>query len=92
MRALLLILIVAVIAIIIAISSGFLNINQTRNAQVPEVATTGNGVSARGGQTPAFEVQTGSVRVGSAEKNVKVPTVDVQRPADNQAAVANNAQ
>ena len=92
MRAIIFILIIAVIAIIVAIGSGFLNISQTREAQVPQVGTTGNGVAARGGQAPAFDVQTGSVRVGAADRNVKVPTVEVQRPSENQAAATTNAQ
>ena len=91
MRAIIFVLIIAVIAIIVGIGSGFLNISQTRQAVVPEVQTTGNGVAARGGQAPAFEVQTGSVRVGSAEKNVTVPTVQVQPPGGAQEP-AQNAQ
>ena len=93
MRALLLILIIAVVAILIALASGFLNINQTRQAKAPEVSTTHNGVTAKGGQTPAFDVQTGSVKVGTKETTVKVPALVVEKPARNQAAaVTNNAQ
>ena len=92
MRAILFILILVVIAIIIAVASGFLDINQVRGARAPQVSTTGNGITAKGGQTPAFEVQTGSLKVGSKETTVKVPKLEFQRPADNQAApVANNA-
>jgi hypothetical protein len=92
MRAILFILILVVIAIIIAVASGFLDINQVRGARAPQVSTTGNGITAKGGQTPAFEVQTGSLKVGSKETTVKVPKLEVQRPDDNQAApVANNA-
>jgi hypothetical protein len=93
MRALLLILIIAVVAILIALASGFLNINQTRQAKAPEVSTTSNGVTARGGQAPAFDVETGSVKVGTKQTTVKVPALVVEKPARNQAAAAtNNAQ
>ena len=91
MRAVLLVLIIAVVAIILALASGFLNINQIRGVEAPEVAATGNGITAEGGQAPAFDVETGSVKVGTTEANVTVPTLEVT-PAQNQAgAAANNA-
>ena len=93
MRALLFILIIAVVAVLIAVGTGFLNINQIRGAKAPEVSATRNGVTAKGGQTPAFDVQTGSVKVGTKETKVKVPALIVEKPAQKQAqAVANNAQ
>jgi flagellar basal body-associated protein FliL len=64
MRALILIQIVAIVAILIAVGTGFLSVNQTREAKAPEVSATHNGVTASGGQAPAFDVQTGSVKVG----------------------------
>ena len=85
MRAVLLVLIIAVVAIIVAVATGFLNINQIRGAQAPQVSATSNGVVAKGGQAPAFDVQTGSVKVGSKDATVKVPTLEVQ-PPQNQAA------
>ena len=86
MRAVLLVLILAIVAILAALWSGFLNINQTREARVPNVAATGNGVAASGGQTPAFDVETGSVSVGATQTNVTVPVPNVQvnPPAGNQ--------
>jgi len=93
MRALILILIVAVIIVIAAMATGFLNISQTREAKVPQVTATRNGVTAKGGQAPAFDVETGSVKVGSKDTTVKVPAVVVQKPVQNQAAAAtSNAQ
>jgi hypothetical protein len=65
MRAVLFILIVGIIVIIAAVATGFLNVNQTRQAKAPEVTATRNGVTAKGGQAPAFDVETGSVKVGS---------------------------
>ena len=95
MRAIILILILLVVAVLIAVASGFLDINQIRGAKVPEVSTAENGVTATGGQAPAFDVETGSVAVGTTRANVVVPTVKVVPPAEqaNQVTnqVANNA-
>jgi hypothetical protein len=90
MRAVIFILIVAIIAIIAAVATGFLDISQTREAKAPEVTATRNGVTAKGGQPPAFDVETGSVKVGSKPATVKVPQVVVERPGQNQAAAATN--
>lgn len=81
MRAILLILILAVMALLIGIATGFLDISQTRQAQAPQISTTGNGVTARGGQTPSFDVETGSVSLGTQQRNVAVPSVQVNPPA-----------
>jgi hypothetical protein len=90
MRAVILILIVVIIAFIAAVATGMLNINQIRGAKAPEVSATRNGVTAKGGQPPAFDVETGSVKVGTKETTVKVPTLEVQRAGRNKAAVASN--
>ena len=83
MRAIFLILIVAVVALIVAIQTGFLDISQTRGARAPSVTADANGVTATAGQTPEFDVQTGSVGVGSREANVAVPTLKVERGSAN---------
>ena len=89
MRAIILVLIVGVVALIAAIHFGLVDITQTRSAAVPTVAAEGGKISATGGQTPKFEVETGSVGVGTRAQNVTVPTVtvavpvvEVRRPAD----------
>lgn len=94
MRTAILILILAVVALIIAVQTGFLDIRQTRGAEAPDISADSNGVSAAGGQAPAFDVETGKVAIGSKDRNVtvQVPTIEVKRPADgNQAATANTA-
>ena len=91
MRTVLLIIILAIVAVIIAVATGFLDINQVRGAQAPEVSATGNGITAKGGQAPAFDVETGSVKVGSKDANVKVPTLEVATPGNDAASVSNNA-
>jgi len=92
MRAILLVLILAVVALIVLFATGLLDINQTRPAEVPAVSVTGNGVTAAGGQTPAFDVETGTVSVGSNQTNVTlpVPSVRVNPAEDNQAQPATN--
>ena len=90
MRAVLFVLIVAVIVIVAALATGFININQIRGGQAPEVSASRNGVSAKGGQAPAFDVETGSVKVGTKETTVKVPALVVEKPARNQAAAMTN--
>ena len=79
MRTIFLILIIAVVALIGAFASGLLNISQTRPAAVPSVSMQGGTVTAQGGQSPKFEVETGSVGVGTTSANVALPTVTVQR-------------
>lgn len=87
MRAVLLILILLVVALIAAISTGLLDITQTRSARAPQIATD-NGITASGGQAPAFDVETGSISVGASQQNVTVP---VPRLDVNPANDASNA-
>ena len=75
MRAVILILILLVVVAIAAIATGFLNIDQTRPAEVPQVSVTGNGVVAKGGQAPAFDVDTGKLQVTPPQIQV-TPTGD----------------
>lgn len=87
MRAILFILIVAVVALLIAVATGFLDISQTRSAKAPEVNVDRSGVSATGGQSPSFDVETGSVAVGTKDANVTVPNIRVNPPGEQ----SNNA-
>jgi hypothetical protein len=88
MRAVLAILIVALALIVAAIATGFLNVTQTRGGKPPAITATRNSVSASGGQAPAFDVETGSVKVGTQETTVKTPTLKVQKPQRNAPAPA----
>ncbi|MGI8932120.1 MAG: hypothetical protein ACR2FK_07070 [Sphingomicrobium sp.] len=87
MRAILLVLILAVVAIIALVATGLVDVNQVRGARAPDVDATRNGVTASGGQTPAFDIETGSVSIGTRDANVKVPALKVN-PAGNEAAAA----
>ena len=91
MRAVILILIIAIVTVIGAVATGFLDINQIRGAQAPQVSATRNGIVAKGGQAPSFDVETGSVKVGSKDAAVKVPTLEVQAPQNQAAPATNNA-
>ena len=91
MRAAILILIVVIVGVIAAIATGCLNINQIRGARAPQVSATSNGVTAQGGQAPAFEVETGSVKIGTSNTTVQVPALEVSRPQDQAQQQSNNA-
>jgi hypothetical protein len=84
MRAILLIVIVAIIVIIGSIASGFVDVRQIRAGSAPSIIATRNAVTAKGGQAPAFDVETGSVKVGTKETNVQMPTVEIQKPGQPQ--------
>jgi hypothetical protein len=84
MRPILLILILGIVALIAAVATGLLDINQVRGAKAPDIDATRNGVIAKGGQAPAFDIETGSVAVGTQQTNVAVPVPQVQvKPADS---------
>ena len=85
MRAVFLILIVAVVALIVAVLTGMVKLPMTQPAVAPSVSVENGQIIARPGQTPAFDVQTGSVEVGSG-KTVAVPKVEIQ-PSDTRIAV-----
>jgi hypothetical protein len=93
MRAVILVLILAIVAIIVLVATGLLDVNQIRGAQAPRITASENGVTAQGGQAPAFEVETGSVEVGSQNATVRVPALEVKRAGEpeNQAESANNS-
>lgn len=62
--------VVLVVAVIAAFAFGLIDINQTKDAKMPEVAV-------QGGQAPAFDVDTAKVNVGTKETSVDVPKVEV---------------
>jgi hypothetical protein len=54
------------------------DVDQTKNAQLPDVD-----VNATGGQLPEFNVTPPEVTVGTENRTVQVPDVDVNVPAEN---------
>ena len=79
MRIILLILIVGVVALIALFATGLIDVSQTREARAPNLEASDGAIRAQGGQSPAFEVQTGSVEVGTRDANVAVPKIEVKR-------------
>jgi hypothetical protein len=92
MRAVLFILIIAVLIVLAGVATGFINIDQIRGAKAPEISATHNGIQAKGGQAPAFDVQTGSVEVGTKTANVTVPELKVVPPTNQAEQNVANAQ
>ena len=85
MRAVFLILIVAVVALIAAVMTGMIDFRLAQPAVAPAVESADGKIVARPGQAPAFDVETGSVGVGSG-KTVAVPKVEIQ-PSNTRVAV-----
>ena len=79
MRAILLILIVAVVALIAAIWTGFIDIRQTSPAVAPDIQASDGKLTSEGGQAPTFDIETGSIGVGTTEREVTVPSIEVKR-------------
>ena len=59
-----------VLAVVVAFGFYFFDVDQTQEARLPDVDVT-----VEGGQAPKFDVQAGSVEVGTEEKTVLVPKV-----------------
>jgi len=85
MRAVFIILIVAVVALIAAVLTGMIDFRQTQPAVAPGITSSDGKIIARPGQAPAFDVQTGSIGVGTG-KTVAVPKVEIQ-PSDTRIGV-----
>ena len=79
MRAILLVMILGVVALIAAFATGLVGVSQTREARAPAIEVENGAIRAESGQSPAFDVQTGSVEVGTREANVAVPKIELKR-------------
>jgi hypothetical protein len=71
MRTLLVLVGIVALVIVGAMALGFVNIDQTQRAVV---------------QAPKFEADVARINVGTEKKTVEVPSITVQKPADNTAA------
>ena len=67
MRGLLVLVALVVLVVVALMALGFINIDQTRPAVV---------------QAPSFKADVGKVTLGTENKTVAVPTVDVQKPGE----------
>ena len=54
------------------------DVDQTKNAQLPDVD-----VNVSGGQAPEFNVTGPEVNVGMENRTIQVPDVDVKVPSEN---------
>ena len=79
MRTIFLILIIAVIGLIVGVKTGYIDTRQTQEARLPQAEVQGGKIKVEAGQAPKFDVQTGSVGVGTADANVAVPTVKIEQ-------------
>lgn len=70
MRALLVLVGIAALVVVGAMALGLVNIDQTQRAVV---------------QAPKFEADVARINVGTEKKTVEVPSISVQKPADNAA-------
>lgn len=82
MRTVIVLLILVVAVLIVAVGSGLINVRQTEPAELPQVSVSEDGVAATGGRQPTFDVETGTVAVGSETRAVTVPKLEVEPAPD----------
>ena len=68
----------APLAVVGCFALGACDVDQTKEGEMPEVE-----VNASGGQLPEYDVDAPEVKVGTENKTVEVPTVDVDAPEDD---------
>lgn len=73
----LLAIILIVALVVAAFAFGFINIDQTQSAKLPDVK-----VESSGGQAPAFDVDTADIDVGTKTETIEVPTVTMEKAED----------
>ncbi|MBB4641778.1 hypothetical protein [Rhizorhapis suberifaciens] len=74
-RTLLMIILLVLVVGVVLYAFGVIDVQQTRQARLPEVQT-------QGGQMPAFDVETPDVDVGTRNETVKVPEISIDRPRE----------
>lgn len=67
-------IIVMAALVIAAFAFGLIDINQTAETRMPDVS-----LQTSGGQAPVFDIDTATIDLGTEEKTIKVPTVDVDK-------------
>ena len=91
MRAIIFILILAILVVHRRASPpAFSTSIRSAGPRRPQISATGNGVTAKGGQAPAFDVETGSVKVGTEQATVKVPSSSSRSPVRTRPPQATN--
>ena len=77
-RFILTILVVAVLVMIVAVATGFVDLNSSGRLRAPTVAVT-----AEGGEVPKLDVDTKELVVGTTETNVAVPKIGMEKSKIN---------
>lgn len=77
MRALLVLLAIALLVVIALLSLGFINIDQTQTAALPSI-------KVEGGQAPEFKADVGKVELGTRNETVELPTLSVEKAGNTQ--------
>ena len=83
MRAVILVIIVAVVAILVAFGTGIVGIGQGGAGPRAIYGAGVRGVEAKTGNRPGFDVETGSVKIGRAEPAMPVPKVSIEQAGSN---------
>lgn len=86
MRFALFIVILAVLLLIAAIATGLLHVSRGPSPASNTINAASPGVPPR-----SFDVETGSVHVGSRTATVKVPKLEVTRPAQSASNQSSNS-
>lgn len=73
MRGILVLVGLAAVAVVVLMSLGMLKIEQQQGASMPSIS-----FNAEGGQLPKFKAETGSVGIGSSNKTVELPTLEMK--------------
>ncbi|WP_404336575.1 hypothetical protein AB2M62_19685 [Sphingomonas sp. MMS12-HWE2-04] len=73
MRAILTLIGLAALVLVGLLATGMLRLDQQTGASLPRVT-----FSAEGGQLPKFKAETGTVGIGSSNKSVELPTVEMK--------------
>ena len=68
--------------VVAALGMAACDVDQTEEGSLPDVD-----VSAEGGNMPEYDVETADVDVGTKEKTVEVPDVDVTMPDEKEEPV-----
>jgi len=68
---------VLVLALLVSLASGACRVRQTEEGQMPDVD-----VQTEGGKVPEYDVDAADVDVKTEKREIEVPTVEVEPPAD----------
>ena len=77
-RFILTILVLVVLAMIVAVATGFVDLTSSGQLRAPKV-----NVTAQGGEVPKLDVDTKEVVVGTTEKTVGVPKIGIEQSKIN---------